>query len=105
MKMKRWAVYGVLIALLLAIGVLAISHALAQPAQQQPRMQMMPMFGGTVMTANADYVYIVWMGTLYQFDAKTLTQKNKVELPRPEMPAMGGGQFGPGGGQFGPGRQ
>lgn len=103
--MKRWAVYGVLLALLLAIGVLAISHALAQPAQQQPRMPMMPMMGGTVMTANADYVYIVWMGTLYQFDAKTLKQVNKVELPRPEMPAMGGGQFGPGGGQFGPGRQ
>jgi len=102
--MKRWAVYGVLLALLLAIGVLAISHALAQPAQQ-PRMPMMPMMGGTVMTANADYVYIVWMGTLYQFDAKTLKQVNKVELPRPEMPAMGGGQFGPGGGQFGPGRQ
>jgi hypothetical protein len=97
MKMKRWAVYGVLLALLLAIGVLAISHALAQPAQQPPRMQMMPMMGGPVMTANADYVYIVWMGTLYQFDAKTLKQVNKVELPRPERPAMGGGQFGPGG--------
>jgi hypothetical protein len=55
------------------------------------------MMGGAVMTANADYVYIVWMGTLYQFDAKTLKQVNKVELPRPERPAMGGGQFGPGG--------
>ncbi|MGC9004378.1 MAG: hypothetical protein ACP5KZ_06720 [bacterium] len=97
--MRRWAVYGVIIVLLLAIGVIAITHSLAQPAQQQgqPRM-MMPMIGGTAMAANNDYVYLVWMGTLYQYDAKTLKQVNKVELPRPQMPPMGG----MGGPQFGP---
>jgi len=104
--MRRWTVLGIVVAVLLAIGALAISQALAQPAEQgqqrqgQPRM-FMPMMGGGAVAANDKYVYVLWMGTLYQFDAGTLKQLNRVELPRPQMPAFGpgGGQFGPGGGQ------
>lgn len=108
--MRRWLVIGVVTAVLLAIGVFAISQALAQPAQQQRQQQgqarmFMPMMGGGAVAANDKYVYVIWMGTLYQFDAGTLKQLNTVELPRPQMPQFGpgGGQFGPGGGQFGPG--
>jgi len=108
--MRRWIVLGIVAAVLLAIGALAISQALAQPARQGQQRQgqarmFMPMMSGGAVAANDKYVYVLWMGTLYQFDASTLKQLNTVELPRPQMPAFGpgGGQFGPGGGQFGPG--
>jgi len=110
--MRRWIVLGIVVAVLLAIGALAISQALAQPARQGQQRQgqgqarmFMPMMSGGAVAANDKYVYVLWMGTLYQFDASTLKQLNTVELPRPQMPAFGpgGGQFGPGGGQFGPG--
>lgn len=103
--MRRHILTVILVLVLLAVAAFAISHALAQPAQQRQGQARMFMPTAGAVAANSDYVYVIWMGTLYQFDAKTLKKVNEVELPRPQ-PAQfgpGGGQFGPGGGQFGPG--
>lgn len=113
--MKRRIMLCILGAAVLAIGVLAISHALAQPAQppsppRQPGMMMpmmgMPMMmGGGSLVASGNYIYVLWAGSIYvyQFDTKEkkLTQVTSVELPRPPMPQFPPAGF-PGAPQFGP---
>jgi len=88
--MKRLAIYVLAAVLVIGVGAFAISHAFAQvaPGQGTGRagMGMPMMMGGAVMVANSDYVYVIWMGNLYQFDAKTLKQTNSVALPRPQLP-------------------
>lgn len=68
---------------------------------------MMPMMGGTQMTATSSTVFVLRGNTLYAFDAGTLRLKAKTQLPAPEPPGPGdpGGGFGESGlggfGQFG----
>ncbi|MBC7327920.1 hypothetical protein H5T87_07375 [bacterium] len=113
--MRRWVYVGIAIAVLLAVGGLAISKVFAQqappPGQGAPRMPMMPMMpmmggGGTAMVASGNYVYVLWMGSIYvyQFDSKEkkLTQVTSAELPRPQMPTFGPGPGMPGGPAGGP---
>lgn len=113
--MRRWMVVGILVAVLLAVGVLAISKAFAQPPQspappRQPGMFMpmmgMPMMGGGSLVASGNYLYVLWAGSIYvyQFEPKEkkLTKITSVELPRPPMPQFVPPAGFPGGPAFGP---
>ncbi len=96
---KRWFWYAIGLCLaLFVVGWIAISNARAQFAPPPPGTpgvggvemppMMPPMMGfgraGVQLTANNDYVFVLIGSTLYQYDAKTLQQKNKVELPIPQ---------------------
>ena len=96
----------------LALGALVFA-ALAVYAQDQPgfqgggqwpqrpdRGQMMGMMarmgGGTAIAVAGESVYVVYMGTLFKFNADTLEEEAQVRL-RPQgmpMPGAGGGRTG-----------
>jgi hypothetical protein len=57
-------------------------------------MGMMRMASGTAIAVNDGAVYVVYMGTLFRFNADTLEEEAQVQLRPQGMPGMGMGQPG-----------
>ncbi len=103
--------------LLLILGTVAVAGliltSLAVYAQDQPGFQgggqrpqgrgdrgqwmgmMARMGGGTAIAVSGDSVYVIYMGTLFKFNADTLEEEAQVRL-QPEGMPMGGPPMAPG---------
>lgn len=106
--------------LLVILGTVAVAGliltSLAVYAQDQPGFQgggqrpqgrggadrgammgmMARMGGGTAIAVTGESVYVVYMGTLFKFNADTLEEEAQVRLQPQGMPGMGGAPGAPG---------
>lgn len=71
-----------------------------QRPQRGDRGQFMGMMarmgGGTAIAVSGESVYVIYMGTLFKFNADTLEEEAQVRLQPEGMPGMGGRPGAPG---------